>query len=80
MKKSEIKWIENYKQLLDYVMVNGQLPDKRKVENRRLLNWWKYNRKLMKAGTLDKQRVQLLEQLGNMRIVYQVTSSYSEEL
>lgn len=71
MKKSELNWVENYKELLDYVKCNGQLPNKKKVENRRLLNWWKYNRKLIKAGKLAEDRAQLLEQLGNMRNVCQ---------
>ncbi len=66
-----MNWQENYNELLDYVLRNGQLPDKKKVEKRGLLNWWKYNKKMMKAGKLDEQRVQLLEKLGNMRIVHQ---------
>lgn len=70
MKSLELKWNKNYKELLDYVMLYGQLPDKKKVENRRLLNWWKYNRKLLKNGKLAEDRAQLLEQLGNMRNVY----------
>ena len=44
--KREQNWQEHYAQLLAYVREHRHLPDKRKVENRGLLNWWKYNRKL----------------------------------
>lgn len=37
------------------------------MENRGLLNWWKYNRKLILQGKLDKERVQMLDELGQMR-------------
>ena len=79
MKKSEINWAENYRELFDYVTVNRQLPDKKKVNNRRLLNWWKYNRKLMRVGKLAEDRVRLLEKLGNMRSVYQSSSCVSSD-
>ena len=37
------------------------------MEYRRLLNWWKYNRKVFKAGRMDKERAKMLEELSNMR-------------
>ena len=46
------KWQENYCQLRQYIEIHRQLPDKKKVENRRLLNWWKYNKKQAKLGTV----------------------------
>ncbi len=46
------------------------MPDKRRVDNRALLNWWKYNRRLLKNGKLDKGRMLLITNLGNMRKVH----------
>ena len=43
--KSDLKWQENYEQLKDYIVKHHHLPNKKKVENRGLLNWWKYNKK-----------------------------------
>jgi|GEM_PF-5629969 len=40
----------------------------KKVEHRSLLNWWKYNRKLIRQGKLDEMRTELLMELGNSRI------------
>lgn len=67
--KNELKWQENYKQLRAYILEHHQLPDKKKVENRGLLNWWKYNKKLIKLGKLDAERIALLEALSAMRTI-----------
>lgn len=36
---NEEKWMEHYSLLKKYVSEHGHLPDKKKVENRGLLNW-----------------------------------------
>lgn len=65
--KNEAKWMTNYNALLEYVEANHQLPDKKKVENRGLLNWWKYNKKLLKEHKLSDERLALLRQLNELR-------------
>ena len=50
MTKNEKKWAENYELLKEYIAEHRQLPDKKKVEHRSLLNWWKYNRKLLTSS------------------------------
>ena len=60
-------WRENYEALRRYVLERGHLPDKYVVENRALLNWAKYNRKKIKAGTLEADKVQLFEELLALR-------------
>lgn len=70
MNKQGIKWQNNYVMLKAYIEEYGQLPDKKKVEARALLNWWKYNRKLIRAGKLDSERTKLLEELSMMRKVH----------
>lgn len=42
--KREQVWLDKYSQLKAYIQEHHHLPDKRKVEKRALLNWWKYNR------------------------------------
>ena len=65
--RNEQKWHENYERLKAYIVEHHHLPDKKKVENRGLLNWWKYNRKLVKQGIMDSERMAMLEQLSKMR-------------
>lgn len=65
--RNEEKWNANYCALKEYIQAHGHLPDKKKVENRGLLNWWKYNKKCVKLGKLDEDRVNKLQMLSDMR-------------
>ena len=65
--KNEARWLENYEQLKLFIQEHGHLPNKKKVENRGLLNWWKYNQKLIRRGALDEERCQMLQRLSDMR-------------
>ena len=66
---NETKWLAKYQQLKDYVEQYHQLPDKKKVENRGLLNWWKYNKKLAKLGKLSEEKLRMLQELSDSRII-----------
>ena len=65
--KNETRWLENYEQLKLFIQEHGHLPNKKKVESRGLLNWWKYNQKLIRRGALDEERCQMLQRLSDMR-------------
>ena len=52
LSKTEVNWRNNYALLKAYIEEHGHLPNKKRVENRGLLNWWKYNQKLIRAGKL----------------------------
>lgn len=71
MNTREQNWLNGYEALKHYIEEHKQLPDKKKVENRGLLNWWKYNKKRMKQGVLDAEKVRLLTELSNMRDIKQ---------
>lgn len=53
LSRRESIWNTRYAELKAYIEEFGQLPDKHRVDNRALLNWWKYNRRLLKNGKLD---------------------------
>lgn len=61
------RWYFNYNALKAYVLERGHLPDKHVVENRALLSWAKYQRKKIKAGSLDADKLRLFEDLLQMR-------------
>ena len=65
---NEERWMEHYGLLKKYVSEHGHLPDKKKVENRGLLNWWKYNKKRVKQGLMPPERLTLLKTLSDMRL------------
>lgn len=66
----EDTWNKKYQALKAYVEEHKQFPDKTKVENRALLNWWKYNKKRMKQGAMTEDKQALLLELSNMRTVH----------
>ena len=70
LSRRESIWNMRYAELKAYIEEFDQLPDKRRVDNRALLNWWKYNRRLLKKGKLDEERTLLIINLGNMRKVH----------
>ena len=65
--KRELQWHENYNKLRDYILRRHHLPNKAVVEDRGLLNWWKYNKKLIQAGKLPAEKVKMLDELSGMR-------------
>ena len=65
--RNEKKWLDNYMKLKAYIEGHGQLPDKKKEENRNLLNWWKYNRRLTKQGKISSERAKMLTELSRAR-------------
>lgn len=60
-------WQQNYELLKAYIEEHHHLPDKKKVENRGLLSWAKYQRKRIKAGALDEEKVRLFLELMDSR-------------
>lgn len=79
-KVNETKWLAKYLQLKEYVEQHHQLPDKKKVENRRLLNWWKYNKKLAKHGKLSEEKLRMLQDLSDSRIIKSDKKSLSLQI
>ena len=61
--KNDAKWYQNYEALNAYILLRGYLPNKHVVENRALLSWTKYQRKKIKEGTLDEEKLEMMESL-----------------
>lgn len=60
-------WYRNFELLMAYIRNHHHLPDKKKVENRGLLSWAKYQRKRIKAGALDEEKMRLFQELMDTR-------------
>lgn len=57
-------WQIKYEQVVTFIENNKRNPSKHGDEERgRYLNWLKHNRKLFTAGLLNKDRVELFEEL-----------------
>lgn len=63
----EESWHRNFGLLKTYIEEHHHLPDKKKMENRDLLSWAKYQRKRIKAGALDEEKTRLFLELMDSR-------------
>lgn len=67
MGKNEENWMANYEALKSYIDEHHHLPDKHKETDRNKLNWWKYQMKKKKAGTLTEEQERMLQTLADSR-------------
>ena len=62
--------------LPDFLETNHRKPSKFIPEERNLRSWWKHNKKLMNAGELKPERVQLFKQLLALGEKYKHVNQY----
>ena len=67
MTKNEDNWLANYEALKQWTLEHGHFPNRAKIEGQGLLNWYKYNAKLIKQGKLAPEREKMIRELENMR-------------
>ena len=61
-------WMVRYGEVLDFMTSHRRNPLKHQIEEHLMLNWMKYNRKMMNAGKLKADREKLFKEvlaLGN---------------
>lgn len=61
--KNEEKWLANYEALKAHVAETGHFPDKHTIGN----NWVRYQRKCIKASTLEDWKQELFDELAASR-------------
>lgn len=56
-------WLETWEAYMAYLKKNKHRPSKYHPEDRKLVNWLKYNRKVRNKGLLSDSRMKKLEEL-----------------
>ena len=56
-------WLTKYNEVMDFMQKNHRNPSKHRLEEHQMLNFVKYNRKLMNAGKMKESRVELFDKL-----------------
>ena len=59
-----------------FLETNHRKPSKFIPEERNLRSWWKHNKKLMNAGVMKPERVQLFERLLELEEKYRHKNQY----
>ena len=56
-------WLSKYYEVLNFMETNRRNPSKHRIEEHQLLNFIKHNRKLLNAGKMKEDRVEMFEKL-----------------
>ena len=70
------RWLQNYNEVKTFIESNHRNPSKHRIEEHLMLNWVKHNRKLLKAGELKPDRVELFEKLLALCEQYKRVNQY----
>lgn len=60
------RWLEKYNELVTFIESNKRNPSKHRIEEHLMLNWVKHNRKLLKAGKMAPERVEMMGKLVDL--------------
>ena len=60
------RWMARYNEVAAFIERERRNPSRHRMEEHDMLNWLKANRKLMNAGSLRPERVELFERLLEM--------------
>lgn len=60
------RWLQNYNEVMTFIESNYRNPSKHRIEEHLMLNWVKHNRKLLKAGKMAPERVELMGELVDL--------------
>lgn len=66
----EERWLHMWKKYMDYLNTNRRCPSKYKLEEKKLVNWVKHNRKLRNKGLLVESRQEKFQQLVDLSAKY----------
>lgn len=75
MTQSEL-WLAKWQEAIDFLETNYRKPSKFNPEERNMHSCWKHNKKLMNAGELKAERVELFKQLLELGEKYKRVNQY----
>ena len=73
----EERWEQNLAAVKQYIEENKCIPSKHRIGDHRLLNWLKYNRKMIAQGKLSAERQKKFEQLQTRATDFRKLNQYS---
>ena len=62
MTQSE-RWLANWQEIMDFMEAHKRRPSKYVPEEKLMHHWWKHQQKLLNAGELLPERVEMFKQL-----------------
>ena len=72
----EERWMARYNEVKTFIEENHRNPSKHRVEEHLMLNWIKANRKVMNAGKLKAERIEMFNELLALIEQYKRVNQY----
>lgn len=69
-------WNNKYQEIMSFMEENHRRPSKYVPEEKAKVNWWKHQQKLMNAGELKEDRVEMFKKLLKMGEKYKRVNQY----
>ena len=69
-------WLAKWQEAIDFMETYHRKPSKFIPEERNLRSWWKHNKKLLNAGGLNPERLELFKQLLALGEQYKHINQY----
>ncbi len=63
----DVNWHFKYRSVWTFVQIHRRYPSRHHPEEHILLNWMKYNRRLINKGLLSEDKILLLKKLEELR-------------
>lgn len=70
------RWQKRYKEVKNFIGENHRNPSKHRIEEHDMLNWLKANRKLVNAGKMKEERVEMFNKLLALIEEYKRVNQY----
>ena len=70
------KWQGKYNEVMEFINTNHRNPSKHRIEEHNMLNWVKQQRKLLNAGTLKPERIDMFKELLEIIEQYKRKNQY----
>ena len=70
------RWMKNYYAVMEYMETNKRNPSKYDITVRSMYTWIKHQRKVMNAGKLKEDRVELFNELLDLAEEYRRVNQY----
>ncbi len=70
------KWQAKYDEVVEFIKTNKRNPSKHRIEEHDMLNWLKANRKLVNAGKMKAERIEMFEKLQELVEKYKRINQY----
>ena len=72
----EERWLARYNEVMAFLEENHRNPSKHRIEEHNYLNWLKANRKVMNAGKMKLERVDMFNELMKLSEKYKRVNQY----